>query len=161
MATLHVRNVPEELYERLRQRAEAENRSLSAEVIHLLEGKLGEGDRPRLVQTANTRRRSFGPDEVEPPLPPGLLHDDHVVYQLEEDLQIPSDIVEKASAFADQHGTSLARLISEYLRRLEPDDLLASAPIVRRLAGTLPPDVSLADYDRYLDEKYGNGPGGV
>lgn len=161
MATLHVRNVPEELYERLRERAEAENRSLSAELIHLLEGELGEVDQSGLAQRANTRRRSFGPDDVEPSLPSGFLHDGHTVYQLEEDLQIPSDIVEKASAFADQHGTSLTRLISEYLRRLEPDDLLASAPIVRRLAGVLPPDVSPADYYRYLDEKYGNGPGGV
>jgi plasmid stability protein len=37
MATLHVRSVPDELYERLRERAAAERRSLSAEVIALLE----------------------------------------------------------------------------------------------------------------------------
>lgn len=37
MPTLHVRNVPDGLYERLRQRALAENRSLSAEVVTLLE----------------------------------------------------------------------------------------------------------------------------
>jgi hypothetical protein len=37
MPTLHVRNVPDELYERLRRRASAENRSLSAEVLELLD----------------------------------------------------------------------------------------------------------------------------
>jgi len=37
MPTLHVRNVPDDLYERLRQRAAAEKRSLSAEVLALLE----------------------------------------------------------------------------------------------------------------------------
>lgn len=37
MAILHIRNVPDELYERLRRRAAAQHRSLSAEVIELLE----------------------------------------------------------------------------------------------------------------------------
>lgn len=36
MATLHVRNVPDELYERLKALAEEDHRSLSAEVIWLL-----------------------------------------------------------------------------------------------------------------------------
>src|SRR5437867_13247337 len=37
MAILHVRNVPDDLYARLQQRAAAEKRSLSAEVVMLLE----------------------------------------------------------------------------------------------------------------------------
>ena len=37
MAILHVRNVPQALYERLRRKAAAERRSLSAEVVRLLE----------------------------------------------------------------------------------------------------------------------------
>ena len=37
MATLHVRNVPDELYRKLQIHAEVEHRSLSAEVIDLLE----------------------------------------------------------------------------------------------------------------------------
>jgi plasmid stability protein len=36
MPTLHVRDVPADLYDELRQRAAAEGRSLSAEVIKLL-----------------------------------------------------------------------------------------------------------------------------
>lgn len=36
MPDLYVRNVPEHLYERVRERAEKQNRSLSAEVIALL-----------------------------------------------------------------------------------------------------------------------------
>ena len=40
MPTLHVRNVPEDLYERLRQRAAAAERSLSAEVVVLLQRAL-------------------------------------------------------------------------------------------------------------------------
>jgi plasmid stability protein len=45
MATLHVRNAPDALYDRLRLRAAAEHRSLSAEVIGLLESGLGASDR--------------------------------------------------------------------------------------------------------------------
>jgi plasmid stability protein len=37
MPTLHVRNVPEDLYERIRRLAVAEKRSLSAQVVVLLE----------------------------------------------------------------------------------------------------------------------------
>jgi plasmid stability protein len=36
MNTLHVRSVPDELYERLQQLAQARNRSLSAQVITML-----------------------------------------------------------------------------------------------------------------------------
>jgi len=37
MATLHVGNVPDDLYEALRQRARANRNSISAEVVSLLE----------------------------------------------------------------------------------------------------------------------------
>ena len=36
MPNLHVRNVPDDLYERLKQRARAEGRSLSAQTVVLL-----------------------------------------------------------------------------------------------------------------------------
>ena len=36
VSILHVRNVPDELYERIRRRAQVQNRSISAEVIVLL-----------------------------------------------------------------------------------------------------------------------------
>lgn len=36
MAILHIRNVPENLYKRIRKLAEEENRSVTAEVIELL-----------------------------------------------------------------------------------------------------------------------------
>jgi plasmid stability protein len=45
MATLHVRNVPDELYERLRANAAANERSIGAEVVFLLEEELS-SDRP-------------------------------------------------------------------------------------------------------------------
>jgi plasmid stability protein len=37
MATLNIKNFPDELYERLQERAQREHRSLTQEVVHLLE----------------------------------------------------------------------------------------------------------------------------
>jgi plasmid stability protein len=42
---LHVRNVPEDLYRRIAERAASERRSLAAEVIELLEMALQERER--------------------------------------------------------------------------------------------------------------------
>jgi len=41
MATLNIKNFPDELYERLQGRAEEEHRSLAQQVIHLLEESAG------------------------------------------------------------------------------------------------------------------------
>ncbi len=63
MATLHVRNVPEHLYDRIRKLAAAESRSLSAEILVLLERAVSE----RQVQEeqagilAGIRRHRFRP----------------------------------------------------------------------------------------------------
>jgi hypothetical protein len=57
MATLHVRNVPDELYERLRVHAEAEGRSIGAEAVHLLDQQLAGGGSRRGLR----RRRGGGP----------------------------------------------------------------------------------------------------
>jgi ATP-dependent Clp protease ATP-binding subunit ClpC len=62
MATLHVRNVPDGIYERLRRQAEANGRSIGGEAVQLLEQQLAltvaRGSRRRLVRR---RRRGFGP----------------------------------------------------------------------------------------------------
>ena len=44
MAVLNIKNLPDELYEALRMRAKAERRSLSQEVVRILEREV---DRPR------------------------------------------------------------------------------------------------------------------
>lgn len=55
MAILHVRNVPEELHKRLRQRAEGESRSLSAEVITLLQYALDQTEQVRFTWGGSCR----------------------------------------------------------------------------------------------------------
>jgi plasmid stability protein len=77
MNILHVRSVPEELYQRLQQLAKRRNRSLSAQVVEMLGQALAEEDL-RVQQTAaltSIRRRRFTPaDKSVSSL--DLLHED-------------------------------------------------------------------------------------
>ena len=72
-------------------------------------------------------------------------------------VRVPRDFLEGAKRYANEHDTTLTRLVSEFLRQLSiQDDPLASAPAVRRLSGSLSPDASIEDYRHYLDDKYGD-----
>lgn len=71
-------------------------------------------------------------------------------------VRLPRDLLEEAKRYAQEHNTTLTRLVSEYLRRLSvQDDPLVDAPIVRRLSGTLSQEASIEDYYKYLEEKHG------
>ena len=58
MPILHVRNVPDELYAKLQRRADAQHRSLSAEVITLLDWAI-DVDRASTTILASIRSRRF------------------------------------------------------------------------------------------------------
>ena len=73
MATLHVRNVPDELYRKLQACAEAEHRSLSAEVIDLLEPGVAARDRGAKTMEILERLRVIR--ESLPPVPAGYAAD--------------------------------------------------------------------------------------
>lgn len=62
MRNLHVRNVPDDVYEALRRAAEAEGRSLSSEVVAILKrGLAGEiVDRASILRHVEERRRKAG-----------------------------------------------------------------------------------------------------
>jgi hypothetical protein len=71
-------------------------------------------------------------------------------------IRVSRDVLEGAKRYARTNQTTLTRLVSEYLRRLTAEtDPLADAPIVQRLSGTLSQNVSVEDYQQYLDKKYG------
>ncbi|MCQ3973990.1 MAG: hypothetical protein DPW09_11135 [Anaerolineae bacterium] len=59
MPILHVRNVPDQLYERIRQHAQQQNRSISAEVIILLDKALAQSELSQAEVLTNIRRRRF------------------------------------------------------------------------------------------------------
>src|SRR5207245_3211089 len=63
MATLHVRNVPDQLYELLRERASANDRSIGAETVQLLQERLelaGAPRPPRRLPVPGRRRGGTG-----------------------------------------------------------------------------------------------------
>ena len=77
MATLHVRNVPAELYESLTQHARAQHRSLSAEVITLLTRALVNAERtPERILAAIDERCRFNPAVAGAPDSTTLLRQD-------------------------------------------------------------------------------------
>lgn len=70
MATLHVRNVPDDIYESLRREAQSHGRSIGAEAVQALQERLGQAPRarrmglPRRRQTAGAFAR-FTPEAQE------------------------------------------------------------------------------------------------
>jgi len=76
LSTLHVRNVPDALYERLRQRAAEQRRSLSAEVIILLSRALDQEQPPEATLEEIRRGRTYSPSAVGAPDSTRLLRED-------------------------------------------------------------------------------------
>lgn len=77
MATLHIRNVPDALYERLQQQAREENRSLSAEVITILSKVLDDDpDDQAAILARIRRRRAYAPVAMGAPDSTTLLRED-------------------------------------------------------------------------------------
>ena len=71
-------------------------------------------------------------------------------------IRLPRKLLENAKRYARQQNTTLTQMINEYLYHIPtPISALENAPIVRRLSGTLSQDVSVADYRKHLEEKYG------
>jgi plasmid stability protein len=77
MSILHVRNIPSDLYERIRRQAHTQNRSISAHVVYLLERAVQESSRSQDEILENIRRRRFyRPDQVDAPDSLSLLRQD-------------------------------------------------------------------------------------
>jgi plasmid stability protein len=77
MAILHVRNVPDKLYEKLRQRAQVQHRSLSAEIIHILQEAVEHPKRtPADILASIRQRRYFQPETIGAPDSTSLLRED-------------------------------------------------------------------------------------
>ena len=70
-------------------------------------------------------------------------------------VRVPRDLLENVKRYAAENNTTLTDLIEAYLRRIPAQESLDDAPIVRRLSGILPKDVSRQDYREHLEEKYG------
>jgi plasmid stability protein len=76
MPILHVRNVPDELYAALQRRAETQRRSLSAEVITLLDWALDQVERAPTTLASIRSRRFYDPAAAGAPDSTALLRED-------------------------------------------------------------------------------------
>ena len=73
-------------------------------------------------------------------------------------VRVPRHLLANAKRYAQAHQTTLTELISTYLQQIPSEsEVLNHAPVVRRLTGLLSPDVSIADYKKHLEDKYGPG----
>ena len=70
-------------------------------------------------------------------------------------VRVPYDLLNNIKRYAAENNTTLTNLIEAYLRRIPFQQPLENAPIVRRLSGTLSPEVTTQDYRQRLEEKYG------
>jgi NRPS condensation-like uncharacterized protein len=70
-------------------------------------------------------------------------------------VRVPRDLLENIKRYAAQNNTTLTDLIEAFLRRIPVQQSMENAPIVRRLSGTLSPNVTIQDYKNHLQEKYG------
>ncbi len=73
-------------------------------------------------------------------------------------VRVPRHLLANAKRYAQTHKTTLTELISAYLEHIPSEsEVLDDAPMVRRLTGLLSPDVSIDDYKKHLEDKYGEG----
>ncbi len=70
-------------------------------------------------------------------------------------VRVSRDLIENAKLYAAQNHTTLTALIEAYLRRIPAQHSFENAPIVLRLSGSLSPELPIQDYEKHLDEKYG------
>ena len=70
-------------------------------------------------------------------------------------LQMDEDLVQATQEYAAEHQITIEQLIIAYLERLIQQQKPATdLPILRRLSGILPANVSKEDYQAYLVKKY-------
>lgn len=71
-------------------------------------------------------------------------------------VRVPRHLLVNAKRYALTHQTTLTELISLFLEQIPSEvEVLDHAPVVRRLTGLLSPDVSVEDYKKHLEQKYG------
>jgi len=69
-------------------------------------------------------------------------------------VRVPRELLENVKRYASEYNTILTGLIEAYLGCIPAGQSLEDDPIVRRLSGTLNPNVSVQDYKRRLEKKY-------
>jgi hypothetical protein len=71
-------------------------------------------------------------------------------------LRIDDEVIRKAKKLAKVRGTSVSRMVADYIAALETDTKPAEAlpPVTATLWGSLSQTVSEKDYRDYLEDKF-------
>ncbi len=69
-------------------------------------------------------------------------------------LSVDEQVIERARRYSRQHNTSISQLVTTYLRQLDAPSGREFSPLVERLRGILPSDVSIEDYRKHLEQKH-------
>jgi hypothetical protein len=72
-------------------------------------------------------------------------------------IRVDAEHLAGARQYADRHGTTVSRLVSEFFEHLTRRERAGdrSTPVLKRLTGILPPGVDPSDHHRHLRDKYG------
>lgn len=68
-------------------------------------------------------------------------------------LSVEERVIRKAKRFSARHRTTVSQLVTDFLGSLN-DDAEGAPPIVSKLLGVLPADVTREDYREHLRGKY-------
>ena len=69
-------------------------------------------------------------------------------------LSVDEEVIERARRYSHEHNTSISQLVSTYLSQLDSPSDRELSPLVRRLLGILPSDVSIDEYREHLEKKH-------
>jgi len=70
-------------------------------------------------------------------------------------VRVSRELLENVKQYAARNNTTLTNLIEAYLQRIPRHEPFENSPIVRRISGTLPNELSVQDYREHLEDKYG------
>lgn len=69
-------------------------------------------------------------------------------------VRVSRELLDNVKVYAEKNNTTLTDLIESFLKNIPSQIPLENAPIVRRLSGSLPKNLSVQDYRDHLEEKY-------
>jgi hypothetical protein len=70
-------------------------------------------------------------------------------------VRVSRDLLENVKVYAEKNNTTLTDLIESFFKNIPSQFPLENSPVIRRLTGSLPQNLSTQDYRNHLEDKYG------
>ena len=84
-----------------------------------------------------------------------IIHGRNLMKDTKFTVRISRELLENAKIYEEKNNTTLTDLIESFLKNIPSQFHLENAPIVRRISGSLPQNLSMQDYRNHLEEKFG------